>query len=438
MRTPRPGELDAGTAGLPELPPQRLAGLLAAVQSVAAAAAHPARMERLHRTLAEEAAAFLAAGCAAALRADPDALLVRPGTGAAADLEGELLPLEASFAGEALGTGRPAAADDLASAPAAHPLERALGAGPALAVPLPATDGADGVLLAVRRAGADAFSDGEADGLAFLARIAAPLLEAGRRYDRRRDAPAALAAWRRERKAAGWMERMDAAALAAGEALFELDRRTEAMSWAPSAPAVLGLAPAILGQTLESFAGRVHAADAPAVLAALRVSAAPAEPVELRVVNAAGAARRFLLEVQDADPARLRGCVRAAGAAQRARPAAEPALPFPSLPEGLLGALRHEMNNPLAALVGEVQLLRRNGARREGADLDRALDAIHQASRRLCDLAERLAVLERAPEKGFITGAGGLGIAGGGEGGEHGAAPPPGSRRVDLPEPMQP
>ena len=290
---------------LPDLPPSRLARLVAALGAVAAAGSHPGRRSRIELAIPVQAAAVLDASAtllSAAAGAEP--LRVGAGTGLLADAEGEMIPREGTLAGRALAGTEPVLSPGL-SREAAHPMERGMEAGPALAVALPAGDCAAVVLLAARPEGAAPFTAAEADALAVLAAAAGPVLEASRRYAARREVAAPLPA--------------------------------------------------------------------------------PAPP-----------------------PARGKG----KGA------------PPERLPAGLIGALRHEMNDPLAVLSGEIQLLRRDG-RPSAAQVENTLPALHEASRRLCDLAERLTLLERFPEAGYVNESGGLGVSLAGAAG-NGGSPDPG------------
>ena len=289
---------------LPDLPPSRLARLVAALGAVAAAGSHPGRRSRIELAIPVQAAAVLDASATllfAAAGADP--LRVGAGTGLLADAEGEMLPREGTLAGRALAGVEPVTSPAL-SLEAGHPLEGGMEAGPALAVALPAGDCAAVVLLAARPVGAAPFTAAEAEAMAVLAAAAGPVLEASRRYAARREAAVALPA------------------------------------------------------------------PAPA-------------------------------------PARGKGKA-----------------PPERLPAGLIGALRHEMNDPLAVLSGEIQLLRRDG-RPSASHVENSLPTLHEASRRLCDLAERLTLLERFPEAGYVTESGGLGVSLAGAAG-NGGSPDPG------------
>ncbi|HEU0052431.1 MAG TPA: histidine kinase dimerization/phospho-acceptor domain-containing protein, partial [Longimicrobium sp.] len=88
----------------------------------------------------------------------------------------------------------------------------------------------------------------------------------------------------------------------------------------------------------------------------------------------------------------------------------------------LLRALRHELNNPLAAVLGYAQLLEADPAVRGFPHVHQSVRAIVDESRRMNALTGRLAVLETSDdarlldERGFLR----LPRDGDGDGGEGG------------------
>jgi GAF domain-containing protein len=106
----------------------------------------------------------------------------------------------------------------------------------------------------------------------------------------------------------------------------------------------------------------------------------------------------------------------AAAALAGARAYAEQRTPAPrgGLPAAaLVRAVRHELNNPLSVVAGTVHLMEASVAAGDLRGLSRSLRLMRDASDRLRDLSARIGRLERAPECGFVTEHGGLGVAAG-------------------------
>ena len=78
----------------------------------------------------------------------------------------------------------------------------------------------------------------------------------------------------------------------------------------------------------------------------------------------------------------------------------------------IIRALRHEINNPLAVVIGQLQLLQKDASVTENAMLQQSLDAIHQESVRMHELVRRLAALEQHPREPFVSESGGVNIPG--------------------------
>jgi signal transduction histidine kinase len=108
--------------------------------------------------------------------------------------------------------------------------------------------------------------------------------------------------------------------------------------------------------------------------------------------------------------------------------------PFPqpvrdtAMLQAFIRAVRHELNNPLAVVTGEAQLLKREWIVQAEVSLERPVNAIHDAAQRLCDLAARLAAVERDPDALVITSEGSVALrpdepAPSGNGGEPAGAP---------------
>jgi signal transduction histidine kinase len=90
-------------------------------------------------------------------------------------------------------------------------------------------------------------------------------------------------------------------------------------------------------------------------------------------------------------------------------PAPEPAHD-PALLQALVRAVRHELDNPLSVVAAESQQLAREWIVQAEPTLERPVQAIHEAAQRLCDLATRLAAVERDPDALVITAQGGVAL----------------------------
>ncbi|MFW6694130.1 GAF domain-containing protein [Streptomyces sp. MAR4 CNX-425] len=105
---------------------------------------------------------------------------------AAAELEGRTLPMKGTLSGAAFTRVELAISDDMTEDPRVHAsVLPARGLGPAVAVPLGASDGLRGVLLVAREVGGERFGPEEADALVGFAGQAAVAMELAHR---RRDA----------------------------------------------------------------------------------------------------------------------------------------------------------------------------------------------------------------------------------------------------------
>lgn len=166
-----------------------------------------------------ERAAGLARLCAAlGALADADALLClaqaddvlrcETGTGGLAALEGDVLPLEGSLEGDAFRAGTALTTPNLrADARAWLAVARDLPNTPAVAIPLLAEGGAEGVALLARRSREPEFSDAEVDGIRLAATLVAAALRNFAQVERVRASRAVVEAMRSARGRDGELTR---------------------------------------------------------------------------------------------------------------------------------------------------------------------------------------------------------------------------------------
>ena len=108
--------------------------------------------------------------------------------------------------------------------------------------------------------------------------------------------------------------------------------------------------------------------------------------------------------------------------------------------QAFIRAVRHELDNPLAVVTGEAQLLKGEWIVQAEVSLERPVQAIHEAAERLCDLAARLAAVERDPDALVITSEGGVALrtADEGEGDADASAASAEARRMRASRPRTP
>lgn len=398
--------------------PDELAAVLAALGRVSEALTRPAERENLVRTVAEEAAALLAPASALVCTLEPegDVLRVRTGVGALARHEGELLPLEGSVEGRAVLTAAPLRVPDLAADPHAYrPRERGIAAGPALVLPLRAAGRPVGVLLVARAAGAPLFDARDEARLGMLADAAGAALENVRAFDAARGSRAELEAWRRERELRAWLERYAAAARETRTAVFDWDPASDRLLWGDTLEPAVGYAPDEYAPTLAGLLERVHAEDRERAAADVEAARRGAGlRARVRLLHRNGSYRLFLLHAPPAadgvaDRATVAGAIEdlteegwsVSGGGSVAADAAA---------RQVIRALRHEINNPLAVILGQVQLLGREGVVQGDPVLQHSLDTIQVEGQRILELTRRLAAMEQSGRIPEIDAAGGFAL----------------------------
>jgi signal transduction histidine kinase len=371
--------------------------VLAAVRRIAQALVRPAELERLFRLVCDEVERVLPADAVTTCTLDPgsDVLRVRVGSGGLSGLEGRLLPIEGSFAGGAALAGKPLRTDSLPHDPRSfRPAARGLRLGAAIAVPLTIPDRTVGVLLAARDPEADPFDDRAIRMLQQLADVVAVALENARLHRQARRSRAEVAAWRRENELVGWRQRFETAASLFGHTVFEWDPRSDSMIWSSNAERSIA-GPDGLPSTLEEWLEGLADADRVGFARELRYAAESGESagLDVRLLHPSGAHRLCVVRIAvrpSPDGNRVVGVIQEI--AFRPEPAeAESQMDGA---KQIIRALRHEINNPLAVVMGQAQLLQREKSVSADPALHQSVSAIFEETRRMQDSLKRLAHLE--------------------------------------------
>jgi GAF domain-containing protein len=451
-------------AGLP-LPPERMLPVLQALQRVADASARPAETGRLFRTLAEALGhAVRGAAATATLDAESGALRLRSGTGAFAAEEGELLPVEASLAGAAFSSGAVRMTADSAAEADAFVVERGFRVGAYLAAPLVADGQVIGVALAGRAPGQPPFDAADVAALELVAGAAAAAVAGAEVQEARRRSRAALGAWRAERQLRDQAARLQAALGLGGVLCFEYDRATGRTEWTGDVDAALGLDASGAGAALDGWISRVHPEDRVRFEAALRADGSAPRRVRMRMADGQQTVRIFDLAagpagadgalcvlreaerpvvkevvrevpvikevevvkevvqevevIREVEVVREVEVIREVEVVREVEVIKEVFIPAPApqpvrdtaMLQAFIRAVRHELNTPLSVVTGEAQLLKREWIVQAEVSLERPVQAIHEAAQRMCDLAARLAAIEREPDALVITSEGGVAL----------------------------
>jgi PAS domain-containing protein len=382
--------------------------------------ARPAERRRLIQLITEEAARLLRSTAAALYAVDRDdrsALRTVIGAGSHADREGELLPLEGSFVGSALLSREPQHTADLTSDPRAYPPREGAGEhGPALVVPLGHEEVVLAVLLVGRPRGAEDFSEFELDLLLAASDVFSAALTNATTFDRARNNRAELEAWRREVELQSWNSAYEAAAQTNGRVIFRWHLDSGTFHWAKTLEQVLGYRADEFGATLEQWVEHIVAEDRTALLQEFRRARQEGQALELRLrlQHRSGAVRQVVLRTlspEDASsPIRI-GILEDVTDRERQATHRDQKARADAASE-IIRALRHEINNPLAVVIGQIQLLQQDPAVTGNPTLEQSLQAIHEESVRMHDLVRRLAALEQYPRAPFVTRSGGVNIPG--------------------------
>ncbi len=401
-------------SALPPLAADAAAAVIAALGRINLATLRPAHVAGLLGAAAEEVAALVASRSATVCLLDgPDTLRMQMGIGALAAHEGDVLPVGESLAGAAHRSGEPRrTADLLADSTQYWPGGRSAALGPALALPLVVEEQSLGALLVTREPGMAPFDDHDVARVLPIADALAVALHNARSFEQARGSREQLETWRREAELRHWLGRYESVLGQQGAIAFEWETGSGRLVWGGSAHEVLALIPTELGATPEEWTERVHEEDRAAALSALQQAAERAGElrVECRVQDGAGAFRRMELYARPADAGsaspRMVGSLRVLGEPQ---PGSEEAGrgAGTATAERIIHALRHEINNPLAVIMGQAQLLTSDPAVSGDPSRQQSVSAIFNESQRIDTLIKRLAAVEGSVgELGFHSGGG--------------------------------
>jgi PAS domain-containing protein len=393
--------------------------LLGFFRRLTAALAEPGNRDRILQSAAEAVDTLIdrSSAAVALLESAADAVLVRAGTGLLRADIGEWIPLEGTLEGEALASGEPRVSEDLPADPRTYlARERSLDhAGPAVVLPLSGRAGMHGVLVVVRERGEPAFCTHEVEGLRVAAEAVASALDNTQSYHRTRRSRERLDAWRREREARRWLDRFAEAARVAQQIVFEWELNEGRFGWSDTVEEVLGIPAEGLGARFEEWVERVHPDDREALRKILdQAQWGHTLGADVRLFHANGFYRplRLRMAPRSDDRTRVIGSFQViAGRGPTSHPEGGPeGGQAPPTPVQIVRALRHEINNPLAVVLGEAQLLSREPVVVHHPEIRRAVDSIHFEAQRIHELTRRLASLENAPDEMRIGENGGLQI----------------------------
>jgi hypothetical protein len=377
------------------------------------AMARPAEQARLLQAVTEEAAA-LARASAALLLPEPDdrsLLRVQIGTGLLAEREGELIPVDESFAGGALREGEPRVTPDLAADRRAFRLrERDAYSGPACAVPLSHGTQRFGVLLLTREPFAAAFTSDELELFSHAAAAFAGAFAASARFQHARAGREAIDQWRHARRLEEWQQVRDTADRASRRVVLRWEPREDRWIWGETLSHVFGHQADGFGATAEEWTRHLPEHEREQVRAELDRARGEALDLALRLSlrHQGGAVRRAELRIfapteHDFRAGALTDVTDdgrdSRGGEQNARAEAV---------AEIVRGLRHEINNPLSVVLGQLQLLEHDPTVLADPNLRDALRAMARESARIDELVRRLADLERQPREPFTTRSGGI------------------------------
>jgi PAS domain-containing protein len=404
----------------PPSPAPAATDLLDVFRRITGAMRRPSELSRLLLTLVEQSAELLRASGAALYTLEPGydgVLRARLGIGILADREGEFLPVEGSFVGRAiLGGETQNTADLTADRRTYRSRERGLTVGPALAIPLPLENVPAAVILVARDPGAAAFTGLDLEIVAPASEVFGVALENAFGFEQARGSLADLEAWRREAVLRSWNDAYETAARVDGKVVFQFDAENGEFRWGGTLPAVLGYRPSEFGASLDTWTLNLVEDDRKRIREEFLRAVREGETlrVQCRALHRSGAQRQLVVRIAlplAPGETRLIGVLEditererlATHRDQRARAGAA---------AEIIRALRHEINNPLAVVIGQLQLLEKDPSVTANPGLQQSLRAIHEESVRMHELVRRLAALEQYPREPFVTRSGGVNIPG--------------------------
>jgi GAF domain-containing protein len=364
--------------------------LLAAERRLAGGLARPAELLAV-----EESAALLNVDRAAIClidSEDPQLLRVVAGTGSLAEEEGELLPVDGSFEGRAYRGTAPIRTDDLGSEPGVYrPRQNPRRAGPAVAVPLRFRNRSIGVLLAAREPGGPPFLERDADLLLEFATPVGAGLGSMRQLDAIRRSRETVDSWHREQKLRRWLERHESLAAARVELVFRLEESGQ-LEWSGSTERLFGIAAREFAADVDRLLDRVASADIESVRRALHslvdVDGPPSVSVDCGITLPDGSTQMTRLEAWKVrDRGEIIGVLTPAG---RAASAVAQSAPVEQSAEAIVRSLRHQINNPLAAVIGRAQLMIREEQVQSEPMLRQSVETILFESERINRFVQQL------------------------------------------------
>jgi GAF domain-containing protein len=369
-----------------------LSMLLAAERRLAEALTRPAELLAV-----EESAALLEVDRAAIYLVDsedPQLLRVVAGTGSLADQEGELLPVEGSFEGRVYRGTVPVRTDDLGSEPDAYQSrQNQRRGGPAVAVPLRLRNRSIGVMLAAREPGGPPFLERDADLLFEFSTPVSVGIASMRQVDASRQSREKVDSWHREQKLRRWLERYESLAMARVELVFRLEESGQ-LEWGGSTATLFGIASREFAPDVDKLLDQVASADVENVQIALQslvdVGGPPSVSVNCGITLPDGSTRQTRLE---AWKVRDRGEIEIVGAltpAERPEGAVEQLAPVGQGAEAIVRSLRHQINNPLAAVIGRAQLMIREDLVQREPMLRQSVETILFESERINRFVQQL------------------------------------------------
>lgn len=384
-----------------------LALLLASERRLASALARPAEVLRFFLLAVSETASLLQVDRALLClidSEDPLLLRVMAGTGALAEEEGELLPIEGSFEGRVFHSDRPVRTNDLSAEDDDYrPRIGNRRGGPAVAVPLRVRGRSIGVLLAAREPGGAPFLERDCELLRAFAAPVTAAIESMRQFDAGRRSRESVEAWKRERRLRGWIDRYEALSALRCELVFRLDSSGN-FDWGGSTESLFGVAPgefaAGLDELLQRMVPEGHDEIRREVHAMMNPAGPPSISIGCRMILRDGSVRTARLRAwRTGDAAEIVGVLTPStdpegeekGGQERAFPAVESQVEEAgSEAETIVRALRHQINNPLAAVIGRAQLMIREDLVQKEPALRQAVETILFESERISRFVQQL------------------------------------------------